>query len=56
VRSVDEIKSIRAEQETQYAFANIIGQTKVMQDVFELVRRVARTNASILIQGESGTG
>lgn len=34
----------------------IIGNSKKMQDVFELVNKVADTNASVLIIGESGTG
>ncbi len=34
----------------------IIGNSKKMQDVFELVNKVANTNASVLIIGESGTG
>lgn len=34
----------------------ILGASRAMRDVFELVRKVARTNANILIYGESGTG
>lgn len=34
----------------------IIGSSKKMQEVFELVNKVADTNASVLIIGESGTG
>lgn len=34
----------------------IIGNSKKMQEVFELVDKVADTNASVLIIGESGTG
>lgn len=34
----------------------IIGNSKKMQEVFEIVNKVADTNASILIIGESGTG
>ena len=34
----------------------IIGNSKKMQEVFELVNKVADTNASVLIIGESGTG
>ena len=39
--------------EGQYS---IIGKTKAIQDVFELISRVADSPATVLIQGESGTG
>ncbi len=35
---------------------NIIGRSKVMQQVFRLIRRVAPTRATVLITGETGTG
>jgi len=35
---------------------NIIGATPVMQEVHNLIRRVASTDSTILIHGESGTG
>jgi two-component system response regulator PilR (NtrC family) len=38
------------------AFSNIIGRSKLMQDVFDLVETVAPTNSTILVTGESGTG
>ncbi len=42
--------------ETQYSFGNIVGKSKAMQDVFETIRKVAPTNATVLIEGENGTG
>jgi two-component system, NtrC family, response regulator PilR len=41
---------------TQTSFSNIIGRSKAMQDVFDLIETVAPTNSTILITGESGTG
>ena len=38
------------------AFSNIIGRSRAMQDVFDLVDTVAPTNSTILVTGESGTG
>lgn len=35
---------------------NIIGASAVMQEIHNLIRRVASTNSTILIYGESGTG
>jgi len=38
------------------SFYGIIGKSHAMQEVFELIRRAARTDISVLITGESGTG
>jgi transcriptional regulator with GAF, ATPase, and Fis domain len=38
------------------AFAGVIGEAPAMQAVFEAVRLVARTDATVLITGETGTG
>jgi DNA-binding NtrC family response regulator len=40
----------------RYQFANIIGKSRKMQEVFDLVESVAASDANILIQGENGTG
>src|SRR5262245_37226741 len=40
----------------QYSFASIVGQSKKMKDLFELIESVAASDANILIQGENGTG
>ena len=39
-----------------HSFENIIGSSARMQNVFELIGKVARTDSTILISGESGTG
>ncbi|HEX9653945.1 MAG TPA: sigma 54-interacting transcriptional regulator, partial [bacterium] len=40
----------------RYRFGNIIGKSPAMQDILELVARIAQTDISVLIDGESGTG
>lgn len=40
----------------QYSFNNIIGSSKVMQDMFATLSLVAPSDATVLIGGESGTG
>lgn len=40
----------------KYQFENMVGQSPVMQGVYELIERVADSDSTILIQGESGTG
>lgn len=47
---------LQAQLEQRYSFANIIGKSKGMQEVFELIRLVADSDASVLVLGESGTG
>jgi two-component system response regulator PilR (NtrC family) len=39
-----------------HQFSNIIGRSESMLDVFKMVETVARTNSTILLTGESGTG
>src|SRR2546429_1619596 len=39
-----------------HQFSNIIGRSDVMLDVFKMIETVARTNSTILLTGESGTG
>jgi two-component system response regulator HydG len=40
----------------RFQFPGIIGESDTMQAVFEMVERVAPSDASVLIVGESGTG
>ncbi|WP_459914756.1 sigma-54-dependent transcriptional regulator [Desulfocicer niacini] len=42
--------------EQPHGFSGIIGESQAMQTVFDLVARVAPSEASVLITGESGTG
>ncbi len=52
----EENERLRAELSTHVDFSSIVGLSEAMQQVFEVVRRVAATEASVLILGESGTG
>ena len=51
-----ENQRLRAQFDSKYGFANIIGTSPAMQAVFDTIRHVAPTKATVLIQGESGTG
>ncbi len=55
-RVVKENRQLRDAVELKYSFGNIIGKSKVMQDVFETIRKIAPASATVLIEGESGTG
>jgi len=48
--------SLRSEVEKKYSFGNIIGKSKVMQRIFDLIKTVSCNNSNIIIYGESGTG
>jgi DNA-binding NtrC family response regulator len=52
------LKHSRMEEELEHKkqFETIIGKSSVMQKVFETIRRVAESKASVLITGESGVG
>ena len=47
---------LKQKLEGQFRFGNIIGKSKKMHEVLELVESVAGSDANILIQGENGTG
>ena len=51
-----ENRLLRRELKRQYDFAEIIGKSDALRRVFDLVTKVAGTDANVLIQGESGTG
>jgi DNA-binding NtrC family response regulator len=47
---------LKAKLQDRFRFANVVGKSKKMQDLFELISNVAGSDANILIQGENGTG
>ncbi|HSP14234.1 MAG TPA: sigma-54 dependent transcriptional regulator [Thermoanaerobaculia bacterium] len=52
----DENLHLRTALEEKFTFANIIGKSGKMQEIFSIVQRIARTMSTVLISGESGTG
>ena len=46
----------RQEREIRQGFEGIIGESRPMEQVFALARRVAPTDGTVLMTGESGTG
>jgi DNA-binding NtrC family response regulator len=48
--------SLRQQLEKKYGFDQIIGNAPQMKQIFETIKQVAPTKATVLITGESGTG
>jgi DNA-binding NtrC family response regulator len=47
---------LRKELEAQSEFDMVVGKSKAMEKVFDIVRSVSPTDSTVLIMGESGTG
>ena len=62
VRRIAEIKAMAEdnarlrEKLDREGFGSVIGRSRVMQEVVKTVRTVAKSDASVLIEGESGSG
>jgi two-component system, NtrC family, response regulator len=55
-RVVKENRELRKAVESRYNFGNLIGKSKPMQAIFDMIRKVAPATATVLIEGASGTG
>lgn len=51
-----EIRELRGKLTSKNSYEGIIGASKSMQDIYEMIESVAESDANILILGESGTG
>ncbi|MHB0869860.1 MAG: sigma-54-dependent transcriptional regulator, partial [Chloroflexota bacterium] len=51
-----EVKKLRTQLERPDPSDKIIGKTAAMQEVYKTIGRVARSDATVLIWGETGTG
>ena len=55
-RLTSENAYLRSQLEDRYQFGGILGHSRPMQKLFHLLETVARSNSTILITGETGTG
>jgi Nif-specific regulatory protein len=55
-RLLDENTQLNQKLKDRFQPSNIIGKSKAMQAVFDLVAQVSKSNTTVLIRGESGTG
>jgi DNA-binding NtrC family response regulator len=55
-RLASENRSLKAQLRERFGFHQLIGRSKPMQQVFELIQLAAPSRSNILIRGDSGTG
>ncbi|MBN2509793.1 MAG: nif-specific transcriptional activator NifA [Spirochaetales bacterium] len=55
-RLLAENNRLQHELEEKFRPSNIIGNSRTMQEVFDLMAQVSKSDATVLIRGESGTG
>ncbi len=55
-RDLSMVEELRKELERAYTFADIIGHSPPMRQLFDLLPQIADSNSTVLIEGASGTG
>ncbi|RLC48608.1 MAG: hypothetical protein DRH70_00570 [Candidatus Coatesbacteria bacterium] len=55
-QQIESLQHLQREQMDRFSYDSVIGVSKSMRQVLDLVRKVAPTEARVLILGESGTG
>jgi two-component system, NtrC family, response regulator AtoC len=55
-RLKNEIEYLRDAQQDRYDFEKIIGTSPALQRVLDIVKKVAKSNTTVLVRGETGTG
>ncbi|MBU1001011.1 MAG: sigma 54-interacting transcriptional regulator [Proteobacteria bacterium] len=55
-RDLSEIQRLRREVERSHTFEDIVGKSPALEKIFGILPQVARSNATALILGDSGTG
>jgi len=55
-RLLSENVYLKKQLRDKFEFANIIGSSPAMQQVFALMKRIVKTDSTVLVTGESGTG
>ncbi|GMU20148.1 MAG: sigma-54-dependent Fis family transcriptional regulator [Phycisphaerae bacterium] len=53
---IDELAELRKTLKDRYHFSNIVGSSPPMMEVFRTIDQVARTRATVLLMGETGSG
>ncbi len=51
-----QVEQLQKELAARYSFEDIVGRSRVMQKLFELLPQIASSSSTVLIEGPSGTG
>jgi len=55
-RDLDLVERMRKEYEAKHSFENIVGRSKNVMELFKILPTIARSESSVLLEGETGTG
>ena len=55
-QDLTQVEQLRKELQSRYTFEDIIGRSKVMMDLFQVMPQIAESDSTVLIVGASGTG
>ncbi len=56
IRLSKQVKNLKSQIEETASFSSIIGKSRKMNNVFDMIRNVSVSDANVLIEGSSGTG
>ncbi len=54
--ALDEVIALRTQTQGAHSFQNVLSKNPRMLDIFKLISDIAKTNTTVLISGETGTG
>jgi len=55
-QDLTQVEELRKELEASYTFADIVGRSSAMREVFRILPQIAESDSTVLVQGASGTG
>lgn len=55
-RDLTVVEELRKELQSKYHFGDIVGRSRVLHAIFEILPQIAESDSSVLIEGASGTG
>lgn len=55
-RDLSLVDDLRKDLEAKYSFADIVGRSATMRQVFQILPQIAESDSTVLIEGASGTG